>query len=166
MADETHVKGLSDLQTFMDQLAPKIEANVMRGALRAGMDVVKPIAQGNIHSVSGELAKGLKIGTRRKGSVVMAYLKTTGAHAFVAKWVEFGTRAHNIAAKAARSLSFGGIFAKSVAHPGAKPRPFMRPALDGQANAAVVAAAEYIKNRLATKEGLDTSAVLIEGDEP
>ena len=28
------------------------------------------------------------------------------------------------------ALSFGGNFYKSVAHPGAKPHPFMRPALD------------------------------------
>lgn len=166
MADETHVKGLADLQKFMDQLTPKLEANVMRGALRAGMDVVKPVAQSNIHSVSGELAKGLKVGTRRKGNIVMAYLKATGVHAFLAKWVEFGTKAHDIAAKAGGWLSFRGIFAKSVSHPGAKRYPFMRPALDGQAQAAVIAAAEYMKERLSTKEGLDASAVLIEGDEP
>jgi hypothetical protein len=41
----------------------------------------------------------------------------------------------------------------------------MRPALDAQASAAVVAAAEYMKDRLATKHGLDTSDVVIEGDE-
>ena len=41
----------------------------------------------------------------------------------------------------------------------------MRPALDSQATRAVVAAGEYIKRRLATKHGLDTSGVMIEGDE-
>lgn len=164
MEDSEHIKGLSDLQKFMDQLTPKMEANVMRGALRAGMNVVKPIAQSNIHSVSGELAAGLKIGTRRRGGVVTANLKATGPHRFIAHLVEFGTTAHNIAARTGW-LSFGGIFAKAVPHPGAKPHPFMRPALDAMAGAAVVASAEYIKTRLATKEGLDTSAVLIQGDE-
>jgi HK97 gp10 family phage protein len=165
MEDSVHVKGLSELNKFLDQLTPKVEANVMRGALRAGLNVVKPIAQANIHSVSGELAKGLKVGTRRRGSRVIANLKATGPHRHIAHLVEFGTRAHNIAARGKGFLSFLGVFAKSVDHPGARPHPFMRPALDGQAQAATIAAAEYIKNRLATKEGLDVAHITIEGDE-
>lgn len=164
MSDLVNVKGLAELQKFLDQLTPKIEANIMRGALRAGMNTVKPLAQARIHSVSGELARGLKVGTRRRGSVVTANLKATGPHRFVAHLVEFGTKPHNISARVESWLSFGGIFAKSVAHPGARPKPFMRPALDGQAQAAVVAAGEYIKKRL-TKAGLDTSEIRIEGDE-
>lgn len=165
MEDTANVKGLSDLQKFLDTLAPKVEANIMRGALRAGMTVVKPIAQANVHSVSGELAAGLKVGTRRRGSSVIAYLKATGPHRSIAHLVEFGTRAHLIAARARGWLEFGGLFAKSVQHPGAEPKPFLRPALDGQAQAAVIAAGVYIRDRLATKEGLDTAGIAIEGDE-
>lgn len=161
---EIHVTGLSALNDFLQQLPAKVEANCMRGALRAGMNVVKPAAQANVHSISGLLAAGLKIGTRIKGGTVTASLKATGKHGYLARWVEFGTKAHNIAGKKNGWLSFGGIFAKSVAHPGAKPHPFLRPALDSQAQNAVVAAAEYMKNRLADKNGLDTSDVLIEGD--
>jgi hypothetical protein len=40
----------------------------------------------------------------------------------------------------------------------------MRPALDGQSSAAVVAAGEYIKKRLATKHGLDTADINIEAE--
>ncbi len=165
MSDLVHVKGLAELEKYLDQVPVKMQKNVMRGALRAGMEPVAEAAKTNIHSVSGQLAAGLKIRTRAKGSVVMARLVAEGKHYFVAKWVEFGTAAHNIAAKAGGALSFAGIFAAAVWHPGARPHPFLRPALDGNATAAVVAAAEYIKKRLATKAGLDTSAVLIEGDE-
>ena len=165
MAELQHVKGLADLQKFLDQLTPKVEANVMRGALRAGTNTVKPIAQSRIHSVSGLLAAGLKVGTRRRGSIVTSNLKATGPHRSIAHLVEYGTKAHNIAARAVGWLSFGGIFRKEVAHPGARLQPFMRPALDAQASAAVVAAAEYMKKRLATKEGLDTSHITTEGDE-
>lgn len=163
MAD-THVKGLAELQKFLDTLPAKVEKNIMRGALRAGMKVVQPVAKENVRKVSGLLAAGLKIGTRSRGGRVTAMLRATGKHGFVAKWIEYGTKAHNIAAKLGRDLSFGGIFRGVVAHPGAKPKPFMRPALDGQAQGAVIAAAEYVKNRLATKQGLDTSYVMIEGD--
>lgn len=161
---EVRVTGLSELQRFLDQLPAKMEANLMRGALRAGMNVVKPVAQHNVHSVSGELAAGLKVGTRRKSGTVVARLVATGKHAFVAKFVEYGTAAHTIKAKNGAALAFAGGLYKSVDHPGAKKRPFLRPALDQEAQNAVIAAAEFIKTRLATKEGIDTSAVLIEGD--
>jgi HK97 gp10 family phage protein len=156
---EVHVKGLAELQKFLDQLPAKMEANVMRGALRAGMKEVQPVAQQNVHNISGLLAKGLKIKTSSRRGVVKAKLVTTGKHAFVAKWVEFGTAAHAIAAKAGGSLFFRGLFAKLTHHPGAQAKPFMRPALDQQSQAAIVAAAEYMKKRLATKNGLNTSEV-------
>lgn len=164
MSELINVKGLSDLQKFMDELTPKMEANVMRGALRAGMSEVLPVARSNIHSVSGELANGLKLTTKIKRGVVIAAITAKGVHGFVARWVEFGTAAHKISAKAAKVLSIGGFFTKSVQHPGAKAHPFMRPALDQQASAATIAAGNYIKNRLATKNGLDTSSITV-GDE-
>ena len=192
MADSlVHVKGLAELQKQLDTLAPRIEANVMRGALRAGMSVVKPIAQANVHSVSGELAKGLKISTRSKGGVVRAVLRTTGIHGYIAMWVEFGALPHFISVQESekpinirRSIRAGKIVRASmttvnrnvlrigstfvgptVHHPGARPKAFMRPALDGQAQAAVIAVGEYVKKRLATREGLVTAGIQIEGDE-
>jgi hypothetical protein len=99
----TYVKGLRELQQVLDQVPAKVERNVLRGALRAGMTVVKPIAQANVHSVSGELARGLKIGTRARGGQVTANLKTTGVHARVGHLVEYGTHAHEIRPSRARS---------------------------------------------------------------
>lgn len=166
MPDLINVKGLSELEKFMDQLPIKVERNVARGAVRAGMNVVKPVAQANVHSVSGKLALGLKITTRSKGGMVVAKLKATGPHASIAHLIEFtGAKAHLISAATKKALSIGGQAFASVHHPGFKPRPFMRPALDTEASAAVVAVGNYIKDRLATREGLDTSAVLVEGDE-
>jgi len=164
MADLENIKGLAELEKFMDQLTPKIAANVARGALRAGMSVVKPVAASNIHKVSGELAKGLKIGTRRRGVLITSNLKATGKHRSIAHLVEFGTQPHNIAAKFGGMLSFLNVLRKTVHHPGAHPHKFMRPALDGQARNAVNAVAQYMRTRLATKEGLDTAHVTLEGD--
>jgi HK97 gp10 family phage protein len=164
MADDVHVKGLSQLQALLDTVAPKIEKNIMRGALRAGANVIKPVAAANIHSVSGELAKGLHVTTRARGGTVTASLKAGGPHGFVAKWVEHGTRPHTITAKDGGALMFGNGFHRSVQHPGTTPHAFMRPALDTQAQAAVIAVGEKIKSRL-TKEGLDVADVTVEGDE-
>ena len=161
------VKGLAELDKFLQALPVKIEKNVLRGALRAGMKTILPAAAQGVHSVSGELAAGLKIRTRGRGARITARLVDEGPHGYVARWVEFGTAAHLINGKLGGSLFFGGLFVKQVLHPGILkgPHAFMRPALDSQAQAAVIASAEYMKNRLATKEGLDTADILIEGDE-
>jgi len=65
-----------------------------------------------------------------------------------AKWVEFGTGEHQIQPKSAEYLEFnvGGrsMFGRVVWHPGAKAKPFIRPAVDTKGAAAaqkVVAAA-------------------------
>ena len=160
-----HVKGLSELNAFLQKVPVKIEKNIIRGALRAGMKVVQPVAKANARKATGLLAAGLKIGTRVRGGRITASIKATGPHGYLARWVEYGTAAHNIASKKGGWLSFGGIFAKEVAHPGTKPHPFMRPALDSQAQNAVEAAARYMRERLATKHGLDTSGVMLAGDE-
>lgn len=180
---EIHVTGLADLQKFLDTLPAKIERNVLRGALRAGAKVIEaqakaraPVGQPSSENkrlyggYAGALRDSIRVTTRIKGGRVTASIKAGGknsktkADVYYAHMVEFGTSAHNIAAHIGGWLSFMNIFVKSVNHPGAKPHPFMRPALDSQASNAVVAAADYMKQRLQSQHGIDTSSVVIEGD--
>jgi HK97 gp10 family phage protein len=188
---EFHVKGLTELNKFLQQLPEKLQKNVMRGAMRAGMNVIKPVAKRNIHSVSGLLAEGLRVEIRAKGPKITVKLKATGKHGFVAQWVEFGTKAHfikvrdedrpvnlrrseklgrtvrvSISTINRNSLRIGGrLIGPTVHHPGARLRPFMRPALDSHGFQAVSEVARYMKLRLATKHGLDTSGVKLFWDE-
>lgn len=167
---EQHIKGLKELNAFLTALPVKLEKNVLRGGLRAGAKKeLLQEAQANLMSAgavqTGELISGLKVGTRSRGGKVTAYVKATGKHAYIARWIEYGVKPHNIPAKAGGMLAFLGIFAKSVAHPGFAARAFLRPALDRSGGAAVVEAAKYMRNRLATKHGLDTADIAI-GDEP
>jgi len=166
---EINVKGLQELQKFLDQLPKKLEQNVMRGALREGatkelLQEAKANLLSNGSVQTGELISGLKVTTRSRGGVVSASVKATGKHAYVAPWLEYGVAAHAITAKRGEMLSFLGVFAKSVMHPGFRPKPFLRPALDQSGQAAVIATAEYMKKRLATKNGLDTSGIAIEAE--
>lgn len=167
MSNMVRVKGLSELNKFLQELPAKMERNVVRGALRAGakeatLPEVKAQLQSNGSVKTGALAAGLKVSTGGRNGTVIAKVKVTGKHAFVAPWLEYGVGAHRIVASKDKSLIFGGLFAKSVDHPGFSPKPFMRPGLDASATQAVVRAAEYMKKRLATKHGLDTSDVEIE----
>ena len=163
-----HIKGGAELNKFLQQLPAKIEQSVLRGALRAGANVVMAEAKAELENAgsvdSGQLRDGLKVSTSSRRGRVTAEVKATGKHAHIAPWLEYGTAAHKITAKKGKGLFFGGLFVKGVQHPGSRPKEFMRPALDGRAQDAVVAAAEYMKRRLATKNGLDTSSVEIEAE--
>jgi HK97 gp10 family phage protein len=95
---------------------------------------------------------GGKAKNKKKPSAGMTGIKAGGktksGDAFYAKFVEFGTAAHAIKGRNGGWLSFGGLFAKSVQHPGMKPSPFMRPALDAKSGEAVVAVGNYITAKL------------------
>lgn len=153
------VSGLEDLQRFLDQLPAKVEKNILRGAMRAGAKVQLARARELVPAETegphpGALRASLRIGTSARGGIVKAKVVAGGAKAFWAPWVEFGTLAHYIKPRAAKSLFFAGIFGDVIHHPGAKKKPFMRPALDATVGAAVLAVGNYIRGRL-TKEGLE-----------
>lgn len=159
---DVRVKGLKELNSFLQQLPAKLEQNVLRGALRAGAQPVAEDARDNAPEKTGELKAGIKVSTKSRRGRVTASVKLTGKHAYLGKWLEYGVAAHQITAGKGGWLFFGGNFARSVEHPGISPRPFMRPALEKRAQEAVLAAANYMKQRLATKHGLDTSGVEVE----
>lgn len=181
MADTTlNVKGLSELIKFMDEFPAKLQRNVMRGAMRAAAVEVKgtvvanapegpPSTEGasKYGQRQGDLKSTIRVSVRIIGGKVVAKVVAGGTAKSGAPtlneavWNEFGTRPHTIAAVSG-ALKIGDRFVGSVEHPGAAPHPFMRPALDAKAADAVVAAGNYVKNRLATKNGLDTSDVSIE----
>jgi HK97 gp10 family phage protein len=160
MVELKNIKGMAELQKLLDTLPAKLETSIIRGALRAGAKSILETAKQNVPSDTGELRDGLKIVTRKRGGQVQAIIKATGKHAYLANWVEFGTRGHRIPGP----LQFNGAMLAGVDHPGARARPFLRPALDQNVNTSISAAGEYIKSRL-SKHGLDTSDISIEPDE-
>lgn len=181
------VKGLADLQKFLDQLSPKLESNIMRSALRKGCQVIAAEAKQLCPVDHGDLRDSIRASARLKNGTVIGSVKAGNAKAWYWRFVEYGTAAHWIKVKeeakpwrltrrgvktyststlnrmAKRgSLIIGGSFVgQSVEHPGAKATPFMRPALDGKAAEALQAVGEQIKKRL-TKQGLNAAGVDIE----
>ena len=152
-----HVKGLDELQKALTQLPIKLETNIMRGAMRAGAVVVQKQAKINAPLKSGILAAGIKVSTRSRNGQVSATVKTTGKHAYIAPWIEFGVAAHKILPRRAKALFFLGRFVKVIMHPGFGPKPFMRPAVEARAQDALMAAGLYIRARL-VKSGVDGAA--------
>jgi HK97 gp10 family phage protein len=184
MAELVNVKGLSELQKFLDQLPVKLERNVMRSSMRQGAKLilndakarapVGPPSEKNRRlygGYAGALRDSIRVGTSARGGKVMSYIraggrnKKTGATVFYAHMLEYGVRAHNIAARLRGWLKIGNLFMKSVEHPGIDARPFMRPAMDTKAQAAVQAMAAHMRALLAKKHGLDTAHIKLDGDE-
>ena len=149
MANELHVSGLSELDKLLKELPAKIEGNIMRGAMRAGAKVFADRAKQMVPVKSGQLRDSIKVSTRSKRGRVSATVRAGGKKAFYAHMVEFGTARHFIKPRKRKSLFFAGLAREVVDHPGASPKPFMRPALDGGQVEAVNAAADYIRKRLA-----------------
>ncbi len=102
MAQNLQVKGLKELDQFLKLLPVKVEANIKRGMLRAAGNEYKEEAKSNINSVSGDLAKSVRVTTRlnRKKGKIDAAVKAGPTKkipgAFNAHFVEFGTRPHLI----------------------------------------------------------------------
>lgn len=162
MAEYKSIKGGAELQAFLDQLPAKLEANIMRSALRQGANVIRDQAKANVPVKSGDLRDSIKISTRSKRGVVSASVKAGNRKAWYAHIIEFtGAVPHKIKAKGKGWLAFGGFFGKSVQHPGMKAKPFMRPALDARSSAAIQATGDQVRKRL-TKEGLNAPGIEVD----
>jgi HK97 gp10 family phage protein len=142
MAD-FEVKGLKELNQTLQQLPVKLERNILRGAIRAGANVIVEDARRRAPVLSvfdprrvfGALAKSIRVrGVQSKNGVLVGGVFAGGvadvgrgkekvqADAFYARFVEYGT-------------------SKMAA------RPFLRPAIDSKTPAAIDATAGYIRDR-------------------
>lgn len=161
MTKLTKIQGGAELQKLLDSLAPNIERNILRSALRQGANVIRDEAKKNVSDRTGELSKSIKVKTRSRRGNVTAQVVTDK---YYARFVEYGTESHFIKSKDVKSLFFAGIARQVVEHPGAKPHPFMRPAIDAKQNEAIRAVGEQIRKRL-EKVGVQGSQGLEVDDE-
>lgn len=149
---EVEIKGAAELKRMLGELPAKIEQNVVRGALRAAAKVIEQEAKANVPVNSGDLRASIRVsaGTKRGGRVY-AHVKAGGrkkGDPFYAHFVEFGTRPHEIRPRGAISLFFAGLFSKLIKHPGAKAKPYMRPAFDRKSDDAIRAFTDYARGRI------------------
>ncbi|MFN0133425.1 MAG: HK97-gp10 family putative phage morphogenesis protein [Phycisphaerales bacterium] len=171
---------LGDLRRKMDQLGVRIATNVVRRGLLAGAGLMRDDARRRVSVRRGALKKAIIAETDRKGSTrerIVANVKIA-PRAFTvtakgrlkavskkvqkerkrrsikgeiyprnyAHLVEYGTRPHHVGKGS--KLSKGK--ASGLLHPGARPRPYMRPAYDAKSAEARqlverVVKAEFVK---------------------
>lgn len=174
------VRGRSEVSAYLAALPEQI-TKVLRGAGRAGGKVIADEAKDR--SSSDAVANDVVVRTKNAdGRIVVTVTVKPGYSWFRALWLEFGTDPHFIRvddtqrkgrgigrinqqvrdARGDGSLVIGGKFVgDTVWHPGARPHPFLRPALDIKEADAIAAAQAYINARV-SKAGITATA---EGDE-
>ncbi len=179
MNDTAHVKGLKDLHAFLQTLPKKIEKNIMRGALRAGLNVLKEEAKQSAPigpasnsgrkkygNYRGLLRDSLRVDVNSKNGRVTGKLKAGGKDsrakgrpvAYYALMVHQGTKPHRIKPrKPGGALWVGGKWVGEVFHPGTKGQPFMRETVVSATNQrqALKAFRDYIAARLLKKHQID-----------
>ena len=148
MTTDIAVSGLKELNDALQDLPAKIEKNVLRGAMRAGAKVMLDAARQQVPVRTGALRDSLTLKSGYQRGRVTGTVRAGNAKAYYAHMVEFGTARHFIKPKTARSLFIAGLFRDGVDHPGARARPFMRPAFDASSVAAIEALAEYLRVRI------------------
>jgi HK97 gp10 family phage protein len=142
------VPGLDALQRTLSELPDKLARTVVRGGLRAGAVVMQQEARALVPERTGALRKSIKVSTGIKAGNVYSRVRAGDKVAFYAHLVEFGTGAHKIGAKSGKFLSINGRLVRTANHPGARGKPFMRPAMDGRAGAALDAMRGYLAERI------------------
>lgn len=163
MSSYVNIQGGKELAAFLQALPLKVEKNIMRSALRAGAGIIAKEAKQNVPVQNGELRKSIRTGSNAKKGKVEATVKVGSKKVWYSRFVEYGTAPHMIkAGKNKPNLVFFGksgkrVVTQQVAHPGAKAKPFMRPAFDTKGDEAVAAVAKRIRERL-TKENINVVA--------
>lgn len=168
------MKGGADLSAFLASLPHNLEAKILRSALKDGAEVIAAGAREKCRS--DEVRATIVTTSSTEPGIVTAKIQTKGEGAYKAPWLENGTDPHFISvdpeqsggqtperinrltkggkADAAGTLLINGKpVGATVYHPGARPYPFMRPALDENEQDAITAIGNHIAAKL-TKEGL------------
>ena len=158
---ELRVEGLEELHRALAALPTNIEKNIMSGAIRAGLNVLKKRAQANVPINQGVLKKSIKVSVSTKFGRVKGKLKAGNNFAWYAHIVEFGSGSfysgvgtksrrapYIIKAKEGGGLFFNGVIREQVIHPGIRPSAYMRRSLDAGIDEPLSEVAAYVRKRL------------------
>lgn len=159
------VRGRERVGSYIRSLPAQIERKLLPGAARAGGKVIATEAAENCRS--REVASKIELKVRQDDGRIVARIGVADGWArSLGTWLEYGTDPHYITvddsqrqgmtanrinrlAKNGGTLVINGApVGKTVFHPGAQAKPFLRPALDLRFADAVAAAQRHINSRV------------------
>ncbi|WP_232494921.1 HK97-gp10 family putative phage morphogenesis protein [Novosphingobium kaempferiae] len=187
MSKNYPVTGVADLDRYLSALPKNLQKGAYRAGLTAAARPVRDDARQRATKQSGKMARAVKSGSPRQNQdgtfSIQVRLDPKSPHAFLGVFAEYGVSAHLIARTGAgegrvairkasegrgkvkaRALKIGENFRSGIVHhPGHAAHPFMRPALDAQADNAVKAFADRIRDYIEGRTGF--SAPVPDGDD-
>ena len=132
LAVDLDVTGVAEL--------PELTRQAILLGMRRGMNRIRQLARANasggvVQRRTGKLAGGVRAQTVRRGDDVIGRV---WAPTFYGRMLEYGTQPHviqprtkwRIGKRPAKALAAGDRFWARVKHPGVKPRPWFRPAVE------------------------------------
>jgi HK97 gp10 family phage protein len=146
------IKGVPELIAKMQQLPDEVQFKIMGGATIAAANVFQEEARANVPKRSAQLERAIRVvkGNSRTKGIVGAKVVLKGRHAYLGKWMEWGTVPHLISVRRKGSLVIGGkAIGRMAKHPGIRPRPFMRPAVDNKMAEAIKTVHQFLERHLA-----------------
>jgi HK97 gp10 family phage protein len=146
------IEGFEALKNRLQRLPERLRTNIMRGAMRAAVAVLRRLARDNVQQFSrtGNLRRSIRVSTRSfRNGTVTGTVKAGGPRAYYANIVEVGARPHAIRVKRANALALGPrTFVKAVQHPGFAGRRYMQQAAERGEKPASDAFAAYVQQRV------------------
>lgn len=156
------LSGRSGVSRYLRDAPERIARKLLRGAAKEAVNIIADDAR--LRCIDSEVAAAIKTTTKVGDGVVTGKVLVKGPNAYRAPWLEYGTAPHfisvddsqrqgmsagriNTLAKAGTLVINGKPVGRTVYHPGARPFPFLRPALDAKHDEAVRAAQGYINSR-------------------
>lgn len=154
------VRGRAEVSRFIAQLPEQIEKKLLPGAAKAAAKVVATEAKERVTSEA--VADAIVTRTKKEpGRITVKITVKKGWPLSLGNWLEWGTSPHFISVDDSQrggrsvgrinqlhregSLVINGKFVgDTVFHPGARPHPFLRPALDTKQGEAIAEAQRYI----------------------
>lgn len=139
------IHGLAELNAAFDALPAAAQRALYKRAMTQAMNVFRNEARARAPKKTGRLAKQISSSRNAKGTRITGKVTSRSPLSHLIEW---GTKAHQIKPRLRKALKFEGRFAM-FAHPGAKAKPFMRPAFDTKQREAVerfrdVAAEDFV----------------------
>jgi len=169
------VKGLADLDAYLQLVPKRMQKQGVRQGLTAAAAPVRDEARARAPKKSGKMAKAIKSGSPRQNQdgTFSISIRLDGEHAFLGAFFEFGVTAHLIARTGAgqgkvairkaaegkgkistKPMKIGDRYVSGIIqHPGIAAHPFLRPALDAKADESIQAYAGKIRDFLQGKTG-------------
>ncbi len=158
MAKDFIIEGMREVALNLERFPAKLQKKALGAALRKGGRVIRDLARGSVPVQTGRLRRSIRVSIKRRGTWVTARV-TAGRNRkkgdpFYAIMVEKGTAPHEIAPKGAKALGFAGQFVERIEHLGARAQPYLGPALEAGAQAALEAVRETLAAEIEKLGGL------------